>query len=757
MSEINSFKHELNEQQNKAVEHKEGALMVIAGAGSGKTRVITKRIAHLIIDHNVDPSSIVALTFTNKAAQEMKERLTSVIGHFTKQPFIGTFHSYCLFLLRSNPQMVPFSSFSILDADDQKALLKKILKRHNLEKQLPLPLVQHHISMMKNRLSFENDESFTQPLLKEVYLAYEQEKNNEHNLDFDDLLVYTLRAFQQTEVFRTIFQQRVRHILVDEYQDTSSVQHELLRCMAGVPLAVDSLSAVGDEDQSIYSWRGALVTNMLSFQKDFAPVTLVKIEQNYRSVQPILQAANGVIQHNTVRNPKILWSERKAERRVLFASCQSGYQEAELIANFLTSVSKKVPLHEVAILYRTHFQSRVIEEVLMQHRIAYHIVGGIRFYERKEIKDLLAYMKLVVNPYDRTSFFRIINTPLRGLGEKFEEECYHAWLEQPLLDFRQIIEYLITTDKLKGAKREAVKDFCTIFDDLVPSQTARYTAERLLERTGYFSFLRSTLEPKEAETKSENIREFLVASELFEHKRQYEGKPHDLEQFLYEIALMQEMMEQDDDKSDHVQLMTLHAVKGLEFTVVCIVGLEEGMLPSTRSLHVQESLEEERRLLYVGMTRAKEHLILTNAAYRSMYGQMSDCISSRFVAELPAHVVYKLDCTDLSLYQATRLVEEWYDGVSRAFTGVKTFGAQQSTPRFPRSSSQASPDPVMPERGATVPEGSVWKRNQSVVHATFGTGVVQEVQKKDAVSFYVTVAFRSGTKKVLSTFLKRLP
>ena len=755
MSSFSSFlKNELNVQQREAVLQKHGTFMVIAGAGSGKTRVITARIAHLILNEDVDPTTIIALTFTNKAANEMKERLTHFLGTNASIPFVGTFHSYCLLLLRSHPHLLPFSYFSIMDADDQRALVKKILKRHGLEKQITASQMSHLISQAKNKQGVDLDELFVQPVYKEIFHTYETEKAAAHCLDFDDLLIQMLSILEKNESFRTYFQQRIRHILIDEYQDTSMVQHALLKAMAldkTQKNSLDSICAVGDADQSIYSWRGAMVTNMLTFQDDFAPVSVIKIEQNYRSVQPILEAANEVIAHNSQRHPKKLWSDKKADNRIMLASCLSGYQEADCITSFLSCLPDTIKRSDVAILYRTHFQSRSIEETLLRSGIAYHIVGGIRFYERKEIKDLLGYLRLVVNPYDRTSFFRIINCPTRGLGVKFEELVYQQWQQNPLYDFKQLLNHLLamSDSPIKGIKATCAEQFLSLFDGCSPDDAPHEVLEKLIERAEYLSFLRTTLDAKEADAKIENVREFVESSKHFEQtideneSNQDEKREATLATFLHEIALLQEKMNKPDAKTDHVQLMTLHAVKGLEFDTVFITGLEEGLLPSSRSLYSATALEEERRLFYVGITRAKERLILLHAQQRASYGKVNHQLASRFATELPDEHLYHLDLTSVSSYKFPTLFAQWL-GTKLPASSLVTFGARRITQNTKIKTKKIQAKGI---------SGVPWKKNQPVVHKTFGAGIIKQTEKRGDDEYHLTIQFKSGTKKILSRFV----
>lgn len=801
---------ELNKPQREAVIQQDGALLVVAGAGSGKTRVITARMSNLILNQGVDPTSILALTFTNKAANEMKKRLTSFLGTNSRLPFVGTFHAYCLLLLRTNPNILPFTDFSIIDDDDQKSLLKKILKKNNLEKQISVTQIKHQISKAKNQLE-RNEELYKNPFFKEVYLAYESEKAAAHCFDFDDLLLTVLKIFQTNKEFKARFQSRVRHILVDEYQDTNGVQHELLKEMGlhKKKFILDSLCAVGDEDQSIYSWRGAKVTNMLSFQNDFAPVTLVKIEQNYRSVQPILKAANSVIEHNTQRHPKKLWSDKKGTNRILTITCQSGYHEAGTIAEYIKVLPSKTKRSNVAILYRTHFQSRSIEESLIRASIPYVIIGGIRFYERKEIKDLMAYLRLIANPFDKTSLFRIINTPARGLGAKFEELLYNEWHNNPLLDFKQMLQLLLDTPehKVKGVKAIAVKKFLKIFKGLERTGKPTEVLSQIIEQSEYLSYLRRAYDEHEADTKIENIQEFAQSIETFEKHAstgasalygsntsqvsEKETAPT-LENFLHEIALLQEKLEGNDQATDHIQMMTLHAAKGLEFDTVLIAGLEEGLLPSSRSLHSNEAIEEERRLFYVGMTRAMERLIILRAQYRNTYGQVTDQLVSPFLTEVPSRLIQHLDLAEVHPAKTKTLLAQWLGSKlpqtvqtfgPKARKPVSTrqkFGASRKTkttskkntrfqPSFAKAKQKKPVKPVVTSRKLATKKtaskssapAAPWKRNQLVLHKKFGPGLVKKVEAATSgnttnATYYLTIKFKDSERRILSSFVRGL-
>ena len=634
----------LNSEQRRAVTHQTGSILVVAGAGSGKTRVITARITNLILNQKIPAQTIVALTFTNKAALEMRERIGHFLGNQETLPFIGTFHSYCVRLLRQNQKLLDNPFFSILDDTDQQKLISGIIQRNDLQKKITARQVAYQISHIKNNTIDPTNpalDTISNPLVHEIYTAYEHEKRANKSLDFDDLLLETLKLFKKNKQFKEQFQTRIRHILVDEYQDTNVVQHSLLKEMAQSHniTTADSICVVGDEDQSIYSWRGATVTNILNFKHDFPDTTVVKIEQNYRSVQPILDAANNVIQNNYNRNPKTLWSERKGTDRIRTLTCLSEYQEADVIAQLLTIGQQQKKLDTFAVLYRTHAQSRAIEEALIKNTIPYKIIGGTQFYERKEIRDILAYLRLVINPFDRASLFRVINTPSRGLGAQFEEQFYTEWHNEPFLTFADLINRLIATEAITPTKQKGLKKFLHVLADIEPHSLPSVAAVQIITRSEYVSYIKEAYDPEDARARVENIQELLDAIKHAESQG-----TRTITEFIEEITLMQEKSSKQDEKYAPVLLMTLHAAKGLEFDTVILAGLEEGLLPSTRSMNSTETLEEERRLFYVGITRAKERILLTQAKYRYTYGQMVDQAPSRFVGEIPQPLLHQQDC-----------------------------------------------------------------------------------------------------------------
>ncbi len=738
---------QLNDQQKQAVTQTRGATLVIAGAGSGKTRVITARIAHLILNDNVDPSEIVALTFTNKAANEMKERIAHFLGDTAKVPFVGTFHSYCVRLLKKNSEKLPYPFFSILDEEDQKKLIQGILVRSGLQKKVTAQQVAYKISRLKNEtLSDEDVNSFD--IFNQIYNAYEQEKRASKAFDFDDLLLEVLGLFNKHTDFKTEHQRNVRHVLVDEYQDTNSVQHALLKHMAldaKAELTLDSMCVVGDEDQSIYSWRGATVTNMLHFTKDFPGTTIIKIEQNYRSVQPILQVAHHVIQNNEQRNPKKLWSAKQATDRIRGVHCLSEYQEGQAIAHLAKAMLQKK--QTIAVLYRAHYQSRAIEEALIKASVPYKIIGGIQFYERKEIKDVIAYLRLVVNPFDRAAFFRIINTPTRGLGAKFEEQFHDIWHQQPLMTFADVAQKLIADGTLGASKADVVISFLKIFKGLDATSSASTALDQIIIASAYLTYLKTSCEPEEAQERIQNIRELHSAVKHFEA-----NNITTTDQFLHEVALMREESKTNKDTdTPPVLLMSLHAAKGLEFDTVVLAGLEEGCLPSSRSLANNEAIEEERRLFYVGITRARERLLLTHSRYKYTYGTMADQMPSRFLGEIPTQLVPMQDCAYLNDIQLRTFFADWlgitHQSTVMTFSPSKPATAAKKTPVKP-TVTQTSPAPSKIVPG--------WKMHQPVTHKKFGMGTVQKIETRDDQTVFVTVKFKTGVKKIEGSFLQKI-
>lgn len=731
---------QLNESQKAAVNPKDGIFQVIAGAGSGKTRVITSRIANLMLQHNVDKDAIVALTFTNKAGNEMKERILRWLPAGDTTPFIGTFHSFCLKLLK---QYLGYN-FTIMDADDQQKLLSNIIKKFDLKKRFTPKNLSYAISLIKNNQIAPTGDEFNEPIMHEIYKTYEAEKAQAKCLDFDDLIVETVRLFRRNPAFKEKFQASVKHILIDEYQDTSTVQHELLKEMTFAKdgsLTTDSICIVGDEDQSIYSWRGATANNIINFKDDYPAAKRIKIEQNYRSVHPILQTANLVIKNNKNRNEKNLWSEKKANNRILKVKCMSDYQESDIVIEAIKAAQQKKSA--IAILYRTHFQSRVIEESLIKSSIPYTIVGGIQFYERKEVKDILAYLKLIVNPFDKISLSRIINTPNRKLGDKFQEYFDEEWAKQPLLNFKQLSEKIIAESLTQNAKVDALQSFCAAFDGLDQAAKPSVAINQIIKKIEYFTFIKDSYEGREADDRVDNVKELIRAAE---HMEELEAKT--VSTFLEEVALMQDKLSNKKEKDAHVKLMTLHAAKGLEFDIVIISGLEEGLLPSSRSMENPEDIEEERRLFYVGITRAKEYLILTHSNYRNTFGQTNTQAESRFLDEAMSHLITQEDCSSWSKFSFKEKLSQFLGTATTFSEHVQTFRS------FIPAQAKKQPTIEKPKPTENLTFTSTWKVNQPVTHPTFGIGIVQSLENR-AGKIFLTIRFKAGIKKIDSSFVTK--
>lgn len=717
----------LNPQQASAVYPLSGTMLVCAGAGSGKTRIIIARIAYLL-ENGVPPESIVAVTFTNKAANEMKQRLRSVFPDLPHMPYIGTFHAFCLRTLKMYRHELGISDFLLLDEADQRKLVQDILKRAQLDKEYKARSVLGYISHRKNSSYTTDAAHMENATLEHIFHTYEQEKSAGHCYDFDDLLLHVVKHLQANTAFKARLHNTVHHILVDEYQDTNHIQHELLKELAqenGTTRAT-SICVVGDEDQSIYRWRGATVQNFVDFHHDFPETQRITITQNYRSAQPILSTANTVIQNNAQRYEKTLWSEKTGSDRILTIQCASHIQEAHAIAYAVRNVLDSG--HQPAILYRSHYQSRAIEEALIRHNIAYTIVGGTEFYQRQEIKDILAYLKLVVNPYDHISWSRVCNTPSRGLGPKFQQEFLEQWRASAPIDCLLLSEQI--QEHLAPAKSRSVKQFINIFSGLSPDQPAHEVCKAILERTHYITHLRSTHDEDEAREKEDNISEL---------QRALSARPESsVQAFLEDITLMQQQHQEQDDQ-EHVLLMTLHAAKGLEFHTVIMSGLEEGIFPSNRARHDDDSLEEERRLLYVGLTRAQERVIMSYARYRATFGTLNDNPPSRFITELPERLVRHEQIQWWNDSDVHSYIQRWLSGSANN---------TKNTPRKRASESVQTDNNAQKQAHTATAYNSNWKRMQQVWHPQFGAGKVVHVTQKPSGQTYLTIQFQTTVKKL---------
>lgn len=733
----------LNPEQQKAVKTVDGPLLLMAGAGSGKTRVLTHRIAYLMVEKGVNPYNILAITFTNKAAREMRERIQKMMGGAADDIWISTFHSMCVRILRRDIDRLGYNrNFTILDSTDQQSVIKSILKDKNMDpKKYDPRAILGTISSAKNELITPEEyaktagDYFSQKV-SDVYTEYQRRLRKNNALDFDDLIMTTITLFIRVPEVLEYYQRKFQYIHVDEYQDTNRAQYMLVKLLAQ---RFQNLCVVGDSDQSIYRWRGADITNILSFEKDYPRASVILLEQNYRSTKKILLAANMVIQNNMNRKPKNLWTENAEGNKIMYYRADSEQGEAQfVIGKIQEQLRNGRKLSDIAILYRTNAQSRVIEESFLKSNIDYSIVGGIKFYDRKEIKDILAYLRLISNPDDDISLQRIINVPKRAIGSTSIDKIANFATMHDLSMFQALetIEMIGLSPKAEKAAAE--------FRNLVSNYTHQQEylsvtelVEEVLDKTGYRDMLKAE-KSLESQSRLENIDEFLTVTKSFEES----SEDKSLVAFLTDLALVADIDRLDDDgekKTDFVTLMTLHSAKGLEFPVVFLIGMEEGVFPHSRSLMEEDEMEEERRLAYVGITRAEEELFITNAQMRTLFGRTNMNPESRFIKEIPADLVE--------------------DAVPKVRRPAPTSGGRPATTSSGRPGTSARPS--MPTRGAVSRpvaaasggEGIDWKVGDKAQHGKWGTGTVVSV-KGSGEGTELDIAFPSptGIKRLLAKF-----
>ncbi len=633
----------LNPQQHQAVCHSEGPSMVVAGAGSGKTRVITYRIAHLIRERGVDPESVLAITFTNKAAGEMKERIRGMLDHSGASPWVSTFHSFCLRMLRKHITELGFSNdFAIYDSQDQLTLIKQCMKAAQISTDaFPPKSLLNSISGFKNdfllpeQLDLDSMPYGNQMKAAELYPVYQAALKSNNALDFDDLLAFTARLFQQVSSLREHYDKKFQYILVDEFQDTNAAQYELVRLLSK---DVQNVCVVGDDDQSIYRWRGANIENILKFEKDYPGTTVIKLEENYRSTQNILNAAGSVVRENLNRNEKTLWTQNEKGDPVVCFKAEDETSEAAFVCDRIQNLCQEdgFSFNEIAVLYRTNAQSRVIEDFLRKSQIPYQVIGGLRFYERKEVKDVLAYMRVLINPEDSVSLKRIVNVPARGIG-KTSLEKVEAFCRQKDITLLEGLRE-VGRERLVGtAAARKIEDFVSIIDHL--DQVFRQSnplelLTEVIDRSGYAVMLKNE-DTRESKGRMENLNELYSAVEQL-----VENENGSLREFLDSTALVADLDNLDDERGV-LPLMTLHTCKGLEYSAVFVVGMENGLLPHASSMSDSAEYEEERRLCYVGFTRAKKKLFISHARRRRIYGNTFNYMPSDFLNSIPDEVMVR--------------------------------------------------------------------------------------------------------------------
>ena len=745
----------MNERQKEAVQHTQGPLLIMAGAGSGKTRVLTHRMAYILAEEEVHPWNILAITFTNKAAREMKERVSQLVGPQAEDMWVSTFHSMCVRILRRDIEILGYQrSFTICDPSEQQTAMKRILKKLDIDSEkYDYRMILNRISQAKNDL--EDVEEFNkkytgyvEQIIGKCYREYQKELAKSMTLDFDDLIMLTVQLFQKHPETLQYYQQKFQYIHVDEYQDTNHAQYRLVTMLAK---KFKNICVVGDADQSIYGWRGADMSNILEFEKDYQNAKVVLLEQNYRSTKTILQAANHVIENNVNRKVKKLWTENEDGQPITYYRAQSEQDEGRYVLSQIQSLLRDgYHYDDFAILYRTNAQSRVMEENLLKSNIPFRLVGGQRFFERLEIKDLLAYLRLIVNPQDDLSFRRIVNSPKRGIG---------ATSLAKLSDFAEVYQFSLleaslqtTLSPLSGKAAKALEKFATTIEELRKMQeflSISEFVEQVIEKTGYLTSLEQQ-HTMEADARIENIQEFISVAKQFEQDRlEEESEESPLLQFLTDLSLVSDV-DSDDGDGRMVTLMTLHAAKGLEFPVVFIIGLEEGIFPSSRSIMEHDDVEEERRLAYVGITRAEQKLFLTNAYSRLLYGRTQTNRPSRFVLEIGEE-----------LFDSKQ--QQSYGSTSRqtASFGSKTSSSGSLFDKY-REKSQATayqpkvvqPSSIQPVRKQIVAanDGAVWKVGDKVMHKKWNVGTVVKVTG-EGTNQEIDVAFAGmGIKRLLASF-----
>lgn len=760
MSDIYST---LNPQQQEAVYHTEGPLLILAGAGSGKTRVLTHRIAYLIDKKGINPWNILAITFTNKAASEMRERVDKIVGFGSESVWVSTFHSTCVRILRRYIDRLGYDTrFAIYDTEDQKTLMKEVCRKLNIDtKKTKERSLLAQISHAKDELITPDEMElnaggdFVKKKVAEVYREYQAALRRNNALDFDDLIVKTVELFQNCGDVLENYQERFRYIMVDEYQDTNTVQFELIRLLA---MKYKNLCVVGDDDQSIYKFRGANIYNILNFEKHFEDAKVIKLEQNYRSTQNILDAANSVISNNVGRKDKRLWTDNGAGDRITFEQLESGFEEADYVARSIARLVRKgeARYKDCAVLYRTNAQSRLFEEKFIAANIPYKIVGGVNFYARKEIKDILAYLKTIDNGHDDLAVKRIINVPKRGIGATSINKVTDYALEKGI-DFYTALRYV---DEVPGMARSAgkIKPFVMFIQSLrarAEMDSVSQLIQAIIDETGYVDELKAE-GTDEAEQRIENIDELINKAVDYE---QGEENPT-LSGFLEEVALVADI-DGLDENSDYVVLMTLHSAKGLEFPNVYLAGMEDGLFPSYMSITSDDAtseIEEERRLAYVGITRAKEHLTITSARMRMVRGETQFNKVSRFVKEIPRELmsgeVYEPKRRDDDL---ERNSQSTYRKAKEAFKKTPTYGTEYATTFNTQRTRTPVYTPVSNQKSfasANTTGGLSYKVGDRVSHIKFGAGEVMAIVEGGR-DYEVTVDFdKAGTKKMFASFAK---
>ncbi|MBI5417266.1 UvrD-helicase domain-containing protein [Candidatus Poribacteria bacterium] len=720
----------LNTIQRNAVEIIQGPLLILAGAGSGKTRVITYRIVHLMEEYKINSNRILAVTFTNKAAQEMKARVISLLDGKNDCPLVSTFHSLCVRLLRSAAETVGYKQNFVIYSDyEQDKLVKEIYKKINIDdKFLPLSRVMAKISRAKNDLI--NAEEFSKKnigdiyleKIGEIYIQYQKKLKENNAMDFDDLIMLTVIALEKNENIRNYYQDRFQYIMVDEYQDTNMAQYRLLKILSEKH---KNICVVGDDDQSIYEWRGANIANILNFEKDFHGAKIIRMEQNYRSTKTILEAANAVIQNNKMRKGKRLWTGNADGSKIVHFLGQNEIDEARFVAKTIIQFTKEKNKKwgDFAVFYRTHAQSRIIEDSLRNENMPYAIIGGIKFYDRKEIKDILAYLKVISNSDDSISLKRIVNIPRRGIGDT-TLDYIDDFANKNSISLFDAMKRAFEIDAISQRAKKTISGFIAMMENYINVKDKTPVSSLLNSLIGEIQYIEEIQNEEDAEARIQNIQELVSAAMEYEDS----APPGLLEGFLEKVSLVASIDNLPSDSSGQVVLMTLHNAKGLEFPVVFIVGLEDGIFPHGRSFIDDREMEEERRLCYVGITRAEEHLYLCSTERRTIYGSETRNPPSRFLEEIPSEFISS------SLLSARSDNNTDDDDNSESYS----------------KNIQAKEVSYIEE----TPEQNNFKIGQRIYHKTWGEGIIKNIYGEDAEVKALLYFNKFGLKKILLRYAK---
>lgn len=750
----------LNDKQREAVEYIDGPLLILAGAGSGKTRVLTYKMAYLLEQKIVKPWEILAITFTNKAAKEMKERALNLVNEDASSIWLGTFHSVCVRILKREIELLGYTrDFNIFDELDKEKVIKEVMKKLEVDdKQYPVSYIKNEISRaketLKNPEKYQADVmgDFRKEKVAQMYQLYQSTLKQNNAIDFDDIIMITVELFLKYPDRLLTYQEKFKYILVDEYQDTNKIQFLLISLLSATH---GKICVVGDESQSIYGFRGADIQNILNFEKEYPNAKIIKLEENYRSTQNILNAANEVIKNNTSKIDKNLWTENDEGEKIEYKTLGNEYEEVEYIVDKIDEISRrdKKTYSDFAVLFRTNAQARVLEEVFMKSGTPYRLIGGLKFYSRKEIKDLTSYLKLIQNPSDNIALKRIINEPKRGIGDTAVDRLDNLALEKGM----SIFELIQDSDNLAGIRSSGnIMLFRDMMNQIMKQKDVIKVSELMklvLKDSGYEDML-NQIDDKESEMRFENLMEFIGVAVEFEN----ENVDNTLADFLESIALVSDV-DKLDESAEAVTLMTMHSAKGLEFDTVFLVGMEEGLFPSKRSIEEDETVEEERRLCYVGITRAKKKLVITNASKRTLYGSTTYTMPSRFVSEIPESLLD--DEAKENIEKRSRKSENYLDKeyaqaegiLSRIGSGYGKIEAKSSKSKFGLSVDSFLKNigggAIKPSSGASKTTYTV---GMKIKHKKFGIGIIKNIEP-EGEDIKLEIQFEtSGFKRLMANY-----